>query len=99
MPLAAPAGPEAAKNAHAAGLLLRLLRGAVWLNVHHMPPSSHVLELRLQEVRAELSWGAPLDRPAAPTLHTPHDAAAASKATIAACALGRGGRVLGGQAI
>lgn len=42
-------GPEAAKNVQADLVLQKILKGAVWLNLHYVPPDKFVLEVRVKE--------------------------------------------------
>jgi hypothetical protein len=69
-------GSEAAKNAWAQAAVLRILRGAVWVNTHLLPHSEAVVEVRVVE-----GYGARWALPLAP--------AHASSRTMAAAPPGR----------
>lgn len=48
------------KNARALQVLARILSGAMWLNLHYLPPNRSVLEVRVKEVRSTLVWLLPM---------------------------------------
>ena len=47
------------KNARALQVLARILSGAMWLNLHYLPPNRSVLEVRVKEVSPILVWLVP----------------------------------------